>query len=65
VFEVVPGGTDGKIADTEEEEIRDGNLFAHGQPQAIDDALVKTVVENIKVEHEAWIAVFNLRAARP
>jgi hypothetical protein len=41
------------------------NLFAHGQPQAIDDALVKTVVENLKVEHEAWIAVFNLRVARP
>jgi hypothetical protein len=41
------------------------NLVAHGQPQAIDDALVRTVVENLKVEHEAWIAVFNKRAARP
>jgi hypothetical protein len=41
------------------------NLFAHGQPQAIDDALVKAVVENLKVEHEAWIAVFNKRVARP
>ena len=40
------------------------NLFAHGQPQAIDDALVRAVVEMIKVEHEAWIAVFNKRAAR-
>lgn len=40
------------------------NLFAHGQPQAIDDALVKAVVENLKVEHEAWIAVFNKRVAR-
>jgi hypothetical protein len=40
------------------------NQFAHGQPQAIDDALVKDVVENLKIEHEAWIAVFNKRAAR-
>jgi hypothetical protein len=41
------------------------NQFAHGQPQAIDDALVKSVVENLKIEHEAWIAVCNNRVARP
>ena len=41
------------------------NLFAHGQPQAIDDVLVQSVVEMMKAEHEAWIAVFNKRAARP
>lgn len=41
------------------------NQFAHGQPQAIDDDLVKAVVDNLKVEHEAWIAVFNKRVARP
>jgi hypothetical protein len=40
------------------------NLFAHGQPQAIDDALVQSAVEMLQVEHEAWIAVFNKRAAR-
>jgi hypothetical protein len=40
------------------------NRFAHGQPQAIDDNLVKSVVEKLKVEHEAWIAVFNKRATR-
>jgi hypothetical protein len=40
------------------------NQFAHDQPQAIDDALVQTVVEKLKVEHEAWIAVFNKGAAR-
>jgi hypothetical protein len=40
------------------------NLFAHGQPQAIDDALVQAVVTNLKAEHEAWIAVFNKRATR-
>jgi len=41
------------------------NSFAHGQPQAIDDGLVLSVVEVMKGEHEAWIAVFNKRAARP
>jgi hypothetical protein len=40
------------------------NQFAHGQPQAIDDALVQKVVEKLKDEHEAWIAVFNKRATR-
>ena len=41
------------------------NAFAHGDPRAIDDALVAAVVDNLKREHEAWIAVFNRRAARP
>jgi hypothetical protein len=40
------------------------NQFAHGNPQSIDDNLVKLVVEKLKVEHEAWIAVFNKRATR-
>ena len=40
------------------------NRFAHGRPQAVDDALVKAVVEKLKVEHEAWIRVFNKRVAR-
>lgn len=40
------------------------NRFAHGWPQAIDDALVQTTVELLKAEHEAWIAVFNKRVAR-
>lgn len=40
------------------------NQFAHGQPQAIDDNLVQSVVEKLKAEHEAWIAVFNKRATR-
>ena len=39
------------------------NLFAHGQPQAIDDHLVQSTVEMVNLEHEAWIAVFNKRAA--
>ena len=41
------------------------NEFAHGKPQAIDDALVQKVVEKLQDEHEAWIAVFNKRAASP
>ena len=41
------------------------NRFAHGEPQAIDDAVVRAIVEKLKLEHEAWIAVFNRRAARP
>jgi hypothetical protein len=40
------------------------NAFAHGDPHAIDDALVEAVVENLKREHEAWIAVFNHRSVR-
>lgn len=41
------------------------NDFAHGLPQAIDDALVELVVTNLKREHESWVAVFNKRATRP
>lgn len=38
------------------------NSFAHGSPEAIDETLVHRVVENLKREHESWIAVFNRRA---
>lgn len=41
------------------------NSFVHGTPQSIDDALITSVVEMLKREHEAWIAVYNLRATRP
>jgi len=37
------------------------NEFSHGNPKAIDDTLVTSVVEKLKLEHEAWIAVFNKR----
>ena len=40
------------------------NRFSHGNPKAIDDALVKSVVEGLKQEHEAWIAVFNRRTTK-
>ncbi len=38
------------------------NEFTHGRPQAINDATVNALVENLKAEHEAWIAVYNSRA---
>ena len=41
------------------------NEFVHGSPQSIDDALATSVVEMLKLEHEAWIAVFNHRVSRP
>ena len=37
------------------------NSFAHGHPEAIDDALVEDLVAGLKDEHEAYIAVFNRR----
>jgi hypothetical protein len=37
------------------------NEFTHGRPQAINDATVNALVENLKAEHEAWIAVYNSR----
>ena len=43
---------------------RQRNAFVHGSPESIDDALAISVVEMLKREHEAWIAVYNLRAAR-
>ena len=41
------------------------NAFVHGSPQSIDDSLATSIVEILKREHEAWIAVYNLRASRP
>ena len=41
------------------------NEFVHGSPQSIDDALATSVVEMLKLEHEAWIAVYNYRVSRP
>ena len=37
------------------------NAFVHGSPQVIDDSVVTSVVEMLKREHEAWIAVYNHR----
>ncbi len=39
------------------------NEFAHGHPEAIDDALVADLVMGLKQEHESWISVFNKRIA--
>ena len=40
------------------------NEFAHGQPAAIDERLINNLVAALQDEHEAWIAVFNKRAAK-
>ncbi|NGO53019.1 hypothetical protein [Allomesorhizobium camelthorni] len=37
------------------------NAFAHGKPQAINDVTVNALVENLKAEHDAWIAIYNRR----
>src|SRR5205823_3266060 len=37
---------------------RSRNAFAHGQPEAITEALVAELVKALKDEHESWIAVF-------
>lgn len=41
------------------------NAFAHGDPSAIDDSLVASVVENLRQEHEGWIAAYNRRGTGP
>jgi len=40
------------------------NDFSHGNPSAINEATVVSLVDSLKEEHEAWIAVFNKRASR-
>ena len=44
---------------------RQRNAFVHGSPQSIDDSLATSVVEMLKQEHEAWIAVYNHRVPKP
>ena len=40
------------------------NAFVHGSPQSIDDSFATSVVEMLKQEHEAWIAVYNHRVSK-
>lgn len=35
------------------------NAFSHGNPGAINDQLVESVIAMLEIEHESWIAVFN------
>ena len=49
------------VADLLKEVHERRNEFTHGKPQAINDAIVNALVENLKLEHEAWIAVYNSR----
>ena len=39
--------------------------FSHGHPTAIDETVIRSVVENLEAEHNGWIAVFNQRVAMP
>jgi hypothetical protein len=39
------------------------NRFVHGDPDALSNSIVNAVVENLKAEHDAWIAVFNRRVS--
>ncbi|MCA8041829.1 hypothetical protein [Burkholderia seminalis] len=39
------------------------NRFVHGDPEALSDELVESVVRNLKAEHDGWIAVFNRRVS--
>lgn len=40
------------------------NAFAHGNPQAISDALVEDTVRLLPEFHDAWIRSFNLRCVK-
>lgn len=44
---------------------RHRNAFVHGNPAAIDDALVEETARIIPSFHAAWIACFNHRCAGP
>jgi hypothetical protein len=39
------------------------NAFSHGDPVAIDDALVERLVALLRDEHISWIAVYNRRVS--
>lgn len=53
----------GAVADLLKDLHERRNQFAHGKPQAINDATVIGLVEHLKDEHEGWIAVYNRRVA--
>lgn len=37
------------------------NEFIHGNPKAINDELVYSIIEKLKEEHDSWINVYNKR----
>jgi hypothetical protein len=41
------------------------NAFVHGDPEAINDALVEDVARRFPAFQQAWIEAFNLRCAKP
>jgi hypothetical protein len=40
------------------------NEFMHGSPEAIDDILIEEIISSLKIEHESWIQVYNIRAVK-
>lgn len=54
----------GNVSDLLKDIHKRRNAFSHGRPQAINDSIVNALVENLRSEHEAWIAVFNGRVRR-
>ena len=51
----------GKVATLIRRVQKSRNSFAHGHPEAIDDALVEDLAAGLKDEHEGYMAVFNRR----
>jgi hypothetical protein len=60
-FDDLRAGGFASVADLLDDLHRRRNEFSHGRPQAINDATVNALVENLKAEHEAWIAIYNCR----
>jgi hypothetical protein len=41
------------------------NAFIHGNPETIDEELVRLTIERLPVVQEAWISLYNLRCTEP
>ncbi|MBE9179386.1 hypothetical protein IQ268_12515 [Oculatella sp. LEGE 06141] len=41
------------------------NAFIHGEPEAINDDLVRVTLERLPEVQRAWIGLYNLRCTRP
>jgi hypothetical protein len=54
----------GQVADLLQLIQQERNKFVHGHPEAISHELVDQLVASLREEHEAWIAVFNLRVSK-
>lgn len=41
------------------------NAFIHGEPEVINEGLVKAAMDNLHVLQDAWIRLYNFRCAEP